>query len=278
MDKEIKKVLKSWRTSLERYGKLDGWNFSQNVSRLGDYLRSKQDSDSVRGLVRQIRDKALSQTIDVELMISLIKKAFANDAPEEGQQNDLQVVIAGQRIQKNGQDVRFRFETERIFSEKLRFKGGMLLRNFDIETEPSCDSRKVRRIIEKRMSQAYYRMRKNIRSINPSNKDRYWEHRAVAFQLYNIGQKENVKDNSREVSSHWKEMFDRYTNDVVLKKKMAYNTEQEAADAIHEWKLNHPSDLVEMVAYKCSSCNKWHIGHNYHLACKAGHERYKIDR
>ena len=171
MDKEIKKVLKSWGTSLERYGKLDGWNFSQNLSILGDYLRSKKDSNSIRSLVRQIRDKALSQAFDVELMMSLIKKAFAYDEPEAEQQEELQA--SGQREQKNGQDVRFRYETERIFSERLRFKGGMLLRNFDVETESPYDSRKVRRIVEKRMSQAYYRMRRKARSLNPSNKDRY---------------------------------------------------------------------------------------------------------
>ena len=111
MDKEIKKVLKSWGTSLERYGKLDGWNFSQNLSILGDYLRSKKDSNSIRSLVRQIRDKALSQAFDVELMMSLIKKAFAYDEPEAEQQEELQA--SGQREQKNGQDVRFRYETER---------------------------------------------------------------------------------------------------------------------------------------------------------------------
>lgn len=274
MDKEIKKVLKSWGTSLERYGKLDGWNFSQNLSILGDYLRSKKDSNSIRSLVRQIRDKALSQAVDVELMMSLIKKAFAYDEPEAEQQEELQA--SGQREQKNGQDVRFRYETERIFSEKLRFKGGMQLRNFDVETESPYDSRKVRRIVEKRMSQAYYRMRRKARSLNPSNKDRYWEHRAIAFQLYNIGQVENVKDNSREISSHWKEMFDLYTKDVVLKKKMAYSTEKEATDAINQWKINHPMDMVEMVAYKCSSCDKWHIGHNYSLACKEGHKSIHI--
>ena len=274
MDKEIKKILKSWRTSLERYGKLDGWNFSQSLSILGDYLRTKQDSITIRGLVRQIRDKALSQTVDVELMLSLIKKAFAYDEPVAEPQEDLHVI--GQRVQKNGQDVRFRYETERIFSEKLRFKGGMLLRNFDIETESPYDSRKVRRIVEKRMSQAYYRMKRKTRSMDPSNKDRYWEHRAIAFQLYNIGQVENVKDNSREVSSHWKEMFDLYTKDFVLKKKMAYSTEQEAIDAINQWKVDHPLDMVEMVAYKCSSCDKWHIGHNYSLVCKEGHKSLHI--
>ena len=126
------------------------------------------------------------------------------------------------------------------------------------------------------MSQAYYRMRRKARSLNPSNKDRYWEHRAIAFQLYNIGQVENVKDNSREISSHWKEMFDLYTKDVVLKKKMAYSTEQEATDAINQWKINHPMDMVEMVAYKCSSCDKWHIGHNYSLVCKEGHKSIHI--
>ena len=274
MDKEIKKVLKSWGTSLERYGKLDGWNFSQNLSILGDYLRSKKDSNSIRSLVRQIRDKALRQAFNVELMMSLIKKALANDEQEAEQQEALQT--SGQREQKNGQDVRFRYETERIFSERLRFKGGMLLRNFDVETESPYDSRKVRRIVEKRMSQAYYRMRRKARSLNPSNKDRYWEHRAIAFQLYNIGQVENVKDNSREISSHWKEMFDLYTKDVVLKKKMAYSTEQEATDAINQWKINHPMDMVEMVAYKCSSCDKWHIGHNYSLVCKEGHKSIHI--
>lgn len=274
MDKEIKKVLKSWGTSLERYGKLDGWNFSQNLSILGDYLRLKKDSNSVRDLVRQIRDKALSQYVDVELMISLIKKAFAYDEPKAIVQKDIQ--DTERREQKNGQDVRFRYETERIFSEKLRFKGGMLLRNFDIETESPCDSKKVRRIVEKRMSKAYYRMRGKDRSFNPSNYDRYWEHRAIQFQLYNIGQVENVKDNSREASSHWKEMFDLYTKDFVLKKKMAYNTEQEATDAINQWKINHPLDMVGMVAYKCSSCDKWHIGHDYSLACKEGYKSIHI--
>lgn len=269
MEKEIKKVLKSWKTSLERYGKLDGWNFSQNLSVLGEYLRSKQDSNAVRDIVRQIRDKAISKTVDVELMMSLIKKALFDEPQPE-------LLEDCQRVQKNGQDARFRNETERIFSEKLRFKGGMLLRNFDIETESPYDSRKVRRIVEKRMSQAYYRMRRKARSMNPSNKDRYWEHRAIAFQLYNIGQVENMKDNSRELSTHWKEVFDLYTKDVVLKKKMAYTTEQEAIDAIAQWKINHPLDKVEMEAYKCCSCNKWHIGHNYSLICKEEHKSIQI--
>ena len=112
--------------------------------------------------------------------------------------------------------------------------------------------------------------------MNPSNKDRYWEHRAIAFQLYNIGQIENVKDNSREVSSHWKEMFDQYTKDVVLKKKMAYRTEKEAMDAICQWRKDHPSDMIEMVAYKCSSCDKWHIGHNYSAEHKGAHKSILI--
>jgi len=78
MDNETKKVLKSWKTSLERYGKLDGWNFSQNLSILSVYLRSKQDSNSIRSFVRQIRDRALSQTVGAELMMSLIKKGFCS--------------------------------------------------------------------------------------------------------------------------------------------------------------------------------------------------------
>ena len=138
---------------------------------------------------------------------------------------------------------------------------GMYLRNFDVETESSRDSKKVRRIVEKRMCQAYHRAHKKCHSEGFSNRDRYWKQRATAFQLYNIGQVENVTNVSRGVSTHWKVMFDPQTGQKVYKKKMAYSTEQEALDAVKKWKLKHPSDLKEMHAYKCDFCNKWHIGH-----------------
>jgi len=262
MEKTIKKILKTWEASLKRYGKLDAWSYNRSLSILGDYLRSDQDSMRIRSIVRQVRDYAIYQTINVNNLLLLIKKALVADEPDLEEKKKSSKWCEHNRIQKNGQDVRFRNETERIFYEKLRFKEGMLLRNFDIETEPACDSRKVRRIVEKRMSQAYYRMmRSRTKLQNPSNRDRYWEKRATAFQLYNIGQIENIKGEYRTKSTHWKPMYDIYTKDFVFKKKMAYSTEEEALVAIVQWKNDHPFEYKEIRAYKCLTCNKWHIGH-----------------
>ena len=183
------------------------------------------------------------------------------------------------RIQKKGQDVRFRSQTGHIFAEKLRFKEGMLLRNFDVETESASDSRKVRRIIEKRMCQAYHRMNKMISGNEkgrPSNRNRYWEHRATSFQLYNIGQVENVKGVSRGDSTHWKRMLDLQTGKVVFKKKMPYNTEEAALNAIEEWKRVHPFDRREIHAYQCALCHKWHIGHDNPKEMKRNIEDYNV--
>ena len=267
MNKEITKILKRWATSLERYGKLDKWEFNKSLSILGDYLRSKDDSATLRGLIRQIRDKAICPSFDAAAMLSLIQKVLAIQGVIVKPQVCLEIKD-GQRIPKNGQDVKFRRETEHLFGEKLRFKNGMLLRNFDIETESARDSRMVRRIVEKRMCQAYHRMNRKSIKANTSNHTRYWEKRATAFQLYNIGQVENVKNVSRGQRTHWKRMYDPRTGGIVFKKKMAYSSEQDALDAIEQWKRDHPSDSNEMHAYKCVICHKWHIGHNSIFSCK----------
>lgn len=277
MNKEITKILKRWATSLERYGKLDKWEFNKSLSILGDYLRSKDDSATVRGLIRQIRDKAICPSFDVCAMLSLINKVLAAQGVIVEQQFcSEEGGIERHRTPKNGQDVRYRSETEHIFGEKLRFKNGMLLRNFDIEMESARDSRKVRRIVEKRMCQAYYRMTRKSNQANKSNRKRYWEKRATAFQLYNIGQVEDVQNVSRGQSTHWKRMYDPLTGGIVFKKKMAYSSEQEALDAIEQWKLDHPLDSREMHAYKCAICHKWHIGHDSNVPYEEIFENHNV--
>lgn len=264
MKKEVKQVLKTWRTSLERYEKLDGWKLDQSLSILGDYLRSKEDPNSIRGIVRKVRDKAISPSFDKDEMLVLLNRLFNRLDPQVLPQVCMMTKRGAKRIQKKGQDVRFRSQTSHIFEEKLRFKEGMLLRNFDIETESASDSRKVRRIIEKRMCQAYHRLNKMSQTNEkgrPSNSDRYWEHRATSFQLYNIGQVENVAGVSRGDSTHWKRMLDLQTGKVVFKKKMAYPSEEAALEAIERWKIEHPYDKRELHAYQCAVCHKWHIGH-----------------
>ena len=256
MEKETAKVLKRWEVSLERYGKLDQWKYSHDLSVLGSYVRYSEDDKTTRKMVGQIRDKAICSLFVADSVLPLIRKTLCE---ENGSPS---VCKEQRRSPKNGQDARFRDETRRIFGEKLRFKDGMLLRNFDVETESAYDSKKVRRIVEKRMCQAYHRMHKRTCS---STKDRYWKHRATAFQLYNIGQVENVRNVSRGESTHWKRVYDSLTGSVVFKKKMSYSSEQEALTAIELWKIEHPSDLRPLQAYQCTHCHKWHIGHDNYV-------------
>lgn len=42
MEIEIKNILTSWESSLVRYGKIDSWNYSENLTTLGRYLRSNE--------------------------------------------------------------------------------------------------------------------------------------------------------------------------------------------------------------------------------------------
>lgn len=261
MNTSVKKILRRWESSLERFGKIDNWKIDDNLSLLGNYLINKDDSNEIRRLVRQIRDTAICPTYDSEVLLNKIKKIFSYLDTATVMPICLMMKKHNERIKKEGLVTRFKSETKRIFEERLRFKNGMLLRNFDIETECAQDSRKVRRIIEKRMCQAYHKNNRKAQKEIPSNKERYWMQRATAFQLYNIGQVENIKNVSRGIFTHWKKMFDPQTGEMVFKKKMAYTTLERAIEAIEKWKIDYPNDRREVHAYKCAICKKWHIGH-----------------
>jgi len=260
MNTEVVNVLKSWKSSLEHYGKLDNWKLSANLSVLGAYLRTKDKDIKAMRLVKQIRDKALCPIVDMSSMKELLNSFFDilnlyHSVDESRTTPKCRFTV------KEGQSFRFKGQTHRLFEEKLHFKGDILLRNFDVETESAHDSRIVRRIVEKRMCQAYHRMNKGMCDAPLSNKDRYWKRRAISFQLYNIGQVDDIHSTSRGESTHWKKMYDPQTGKVVFKKKMAYPNEDAALEAIKIWKIEHVEDTKKMAAYQCSHCHKWHIGH-----------------
>lgn len=253
MKESVIKILKSWEMPLERYGKLDEWKLDKKLSVLGSYLIEHDDDQKVLNVVRNVRDAIICTPFNTGLILTNIKHVLklVEDNP--------QPCLFVKNI-KYGQRKRFKHETLRIFEEKLRFKNDMPIRNFDIEVESARDSRLVRRIIEKRMCQAYHKMNKHEEK--ESNNSRYWKHRATAFQLYNIGQVEHLQNVSRGKSTHWKRDFDPFTGEIVFKKKMAYSTKIEALDAIKIWEnVNHPEDKGKMHAYECKICHKWHIGH-----------------
>lgn len=260
MNTEVEKVLKSWKSSLDHYGKLDDWKFSASLSVLGSYLRTKDEDIKVMRLVKQIRDKAVCPMFDISSMKELLNKFFDDLNLSYAEENSNATHKSHSTV-KEGQSFRFKGQTQRLFEERLHFKGEMLLRNFDVETESAHDSRIVRRIVEKRMCQAYHRMNKGICDATMSNKDRYWKRRAVSFQLFNIGQVDDIHSTSRGESTHWKKMYDPQTGKVVFKKKMSYPHKDAALEAIKLWKIEHAEDTKEMAAYQCSHCHKWHIGH-----------------
>ncbi len=261
MNTTVKSILNGWKNSIEKYNKLDTWKFEEQLSSLGKYLFNNNDSRDIVRLVRYIRDSAICPNPNMRDLLSMIEKVL-DMANTSKKSICLFTKKVNRRVKLNGQGERFKGETKRLFDERLRFKDNMLLRNFDIETENPKDSRKVRRIVEKRMCQAYHRRNKRMEYDDSQRRnEHYWMSRATSFQLYNIGQMENVGSVSRGYSTHWKKEYDEQTGQVVFKKKMAYSSEEEANQAVMEWKRNHPEDKREVTAYKCAICKKWHIGH-----------------
>ncbi len=158
-----------------------------------------------------------------------------------------------------GQTERYRPATEKIFREKLRFRGGENLRNMDVLIENGLTSKKVRRIIEKRMCQAYH---SQLGKRHPrGNYNRHHMSRAVSYQLHNIGQVEDIKGVNREESTHWKKRFDPITGECVFKPKMAYSTVEEALRAAQKEMNRFHNKKEPPTIYKCAHCGKYHIGH-----------------
>lgn len=261
MNATVKRILNGWKNSIEKYNKLDSWKFGEHLSTIGKYLRTNDDSKDIVRMVHLVRDSAICPNPNMAQLLSMINKILNMDEVSKMSVCLFTKKING-RVKLQGQGERFKGETKRLFDERLRFKGNMLLRNFDIETENSKDSRKVRRIVEKRMCQAYHRRNRRADYDDSLIKnEHYWMSRATSFQLYNIGQMENVGSVSRGYSTHWKREYDELTGQVVFKKKMVYSSVEEAMRAVKEWKINHLEDKRDITAYKCAICKKWHIGH-----------------
>jgi len=154
---------------------------------------------------------------------------------------------------------RYHSLTKALQKEKVKKSGNRELKNIDIELEDSMTARRVRRIVEKRTCQAYYNLNKTQAS--PSNKDRQSMRSAISYQLYNLGQIDDVENKKRNNHSHWKQAIDPETGKMVWKKKMTFHTLEEAQEAAQRWPEDHPYDKGVMQAYRCDYCHEFHIGH-----------------
>lgn len=163
-----------------------------------------------------------------------------------------------------GQGSRYFDITRRIHDEKLHFAKGMNLRNFDISIAAPSASRKVRRIVEKRMCQAYHRL-SHAKGRTESNRRRQDMRKAVSYQLKNLGQIDEVTQ--RSAGTHWKKAIDKVTGRLVLKPKQSYKTLEEALMVARDYCEHHSGEPLPMTAYKCVYCKKYHIGHG----CSSAH-------
>lgn len=149
--------------------------------------------------------------------------------------------------------------TRKIYKEKLKFYNDTELKNFDIDLVDRVMTKKVRRIVEKRMCQEYHR--KYGKSVNYGRFDYYQMKSATSFQLHNLGLAECKKGYTRSQSTHWKKVYDPIEGKVVLKKKAGYTSYERALAAANEQVIRHPEDTRPVHVYKCAHCHQWHIGH-----------------
>ena len=255
MEQTIQNTLKRWETSLINFGKIDQWNINEDYSILCAFI-AEGKSKAARSAVRECRDYSISGSCDAAILLSKVRNAnrILNKP------NDSRINREMKKLNSVGQTKRYESTTKKLYAEKLRFKEGKYLKDIDISMEDGATSRKVRRIVEKRMCQAYHRQHKN--SQRNDGHDRHFMKRATSFQLHNLGQIECEEGVCRSQSTHWKKTYDPITGEVVFKKKMAYSTYEEAAEAARQYMTRHPEETVPVTAYKCAFCGKWHIGHS----------------
>ena len=253
MDQIILTLLKRWESSLINFGKLDDWRIIEDYSELASFIASDYPK-KVRYAVKECRDYAISERWDAERLLSIVQNA--NRILRKRLERKAQRTNENDEVV--GQSKRFKSTTRKLYNEELKCKTGTYLKDVDITIESGAMSRLVRRIVEKRMCQAYYQLNKNC--VHDGGHDRHWMKRATSFQLHNLGQIEHVSGICRSESTHWKRTNDPVTGERIFKKKLGYTTYEEAAKAALQYH-QEKGDKRPVHAYKCAFCGKWHIGH-----------------
>lgn len=255
MKNEIQKILKKWERDLRRNGFIDATRFSQISSEIDSYIRSNKNTQVAR-LLKSCRDSTLSASPNkgkilknLRYALFLLQKEINEKKRELGINVDL------------GQRQRYEAISKRLYSEKLRFKANKSLREADVTLMEGRDSRKVRRIVEKKMCQEYHRQHKRFSSYRGTGKGRHEMNRAVSYQIFNLGQLDGHA-NQRGNGTHWKKIVDYSSGKYVMKKKVEYAALEEAQLNIELHKLAHPKDKRPMRAYYCEHCGHYHIGHD----------------
>lgn len=254
MEQKIQETLKRWESSLLSYGKVDQWHVDEDYVVIRDFLTYGK-SAAARNAVRDCRDYSIRSEYDVTALLKKVQNAnrILNKPKDCRINNEIE------KINSVGQAKRYSGVTGRLYNEKIRFLDGEYLKNVDISMKDGATSRKVRRIVEKRMCQAYHRQNKEF--AGNGGKERHYMRRATSFQLHNLGQIDCSNGIRRTTATHWKRVFDSVNGGYVLKSKMEYQSFDDANMAARKYMTRNPNELLRVSAYQCAYCGKWHIGH-----------------
>lgn len=248
---ELKNVLRRWKRALEKYGKLNADQLELDLDIIDREIRAciRNDEETANKL-SLCRCFIIRGEYNTENFLAITNGLLYELEKETKKKKSV------------GQHKRFKYETRSMFYEPIRFKDDQPLRSLDITMEDRESAYKIRRIVEKRMCQAYHRQHKDEFG-KRGNLDRHLMHRATSFQLFNIGQIDDARYSKREMSSHWKKKYDPVTGQIVFKKKVGYQTYEEALQGVIKNKKEKPHEQTEWGIYVCPSCGKYHIGHQH---------------
>lgn len=255
MKTKLQRSLRKWEGSLRRNGQFDVSRYAKISRDIEDYIRKDRASEVSR-LLTECRDSTLSGSQDIEKIQKNVRHALfliQSEMTDEKRKQGYDVDWCQQQ--------RYKAVTKKLYSEKLKFKDGKSLREADVTLMGEKDARKVRRIVEKRMCQEYHRQHKDASGYRHTAKARHGMDRAVSYEIHNLGQLDG-HSNTRSSGTHWKKVVDYASGEYMMKKKVEYETLEEAQLHIELYRYAHPKDRRPMRAYYCKHCHHYHIGHN----------------
>ena len=255
--KEIKQIICKWDSSLETFGKIDQRQLDRDLVIIDSYVSSNCPSPFINAL-RRMMYWATTPSPDDEQLQKAVKTSLKKVSAQIAESK------YGTPVSRTTNAETYQYATKRIFNERMRFKENRYLRNIDPELEDGETARKVRRIVEKRMYQAYYKSRKGC-SCNEDRRDKMGEINATSYQMRNLGQIDMIEGLTRTDATHWKRCFDNVTGREVMRPKKGYETLEEAEEAARMKNLELLSGTGKSSepysAYRCAYCGKYHIGH-----------------
>lgn len=79
MNTTVKSILNGWKNSIEKYNKLDSWKLREQLSTIGKYLRSNDDTKAIVKMVHLVRDCAICPNPNMVQIHSQINKILNMD-------------------------------------------------------------------------------------------------------------------------------------------------------------------------------------------------------